>query len=502
MRTIVILSDTINRRYLRSYGNTDVHTPNIERLARRSHVFENHWTGSAPCMPARRDLLTGRLNFLERNWGPLEAFDHPLPEVLREHAIRSHITTDHYHYAELGGEGYQQCFTTWQLYRGQENDPQEWMKKPYQAPDRIGKIHELYEHNRRNFVSEEAYTSPQTYRSAAEWLTRHGREDNYLLWIEGFDPHEPFDVPEDYLQLYGDDYVGKPYEWPLYAPFDGNPEELKHLRNRYKALLTMTDYWIGRVLDVCDRLNLWEDTMIVFTTDHGYMLGEHGVMAKNYMQGYNELYHIPMMIHQPGQQDEHRIAALSQNIDLFPTICEHFAIPKGDIKNPIHGKSLYPLMDGSADSVHQAVLYGVFGKSVNLSDGRYTYFKAPARDDNTPLNIYTSMPTTFRQYIGTSSLTNLHEISAGPYLPWTNFPVYRIPAANLELEDPSHRFSGRSEYHDRDYLFDIETDYEQETNLEDPETRKRFDDLMSRLLAEHDAPKEQFERLGLDSIDR
>lgn len=66
MKVIVILSDSLNRHYLPCYGNEWVRTPNIDRLAERSITFDNHWIGSAPCMPARRDMLTGRLNFLER----------------------------------------------------------------------------------------------------------------------------------------------------------------------------------------------------------------------------------------------------------------------------------------------------------------------------------------------------------------------------------------------------------------------------------------------------
>ena len=69
MKTIIILSDSLNRHYLPMYGNDWVIAPNLKRFAERSVVFDNHWIGSAPCMPARRDILTGRLNFLEREWG-------------------------------------------------------------------------------------------------------------------------------------------------------------------------------------------------------------------------------------------------------------------------------------------------------------------------------------------------------------------------------------------------------------------------------------------------
>jgi len=93
MKTILILSDTLNRHFLPAYGNDWVKTPNIDRLAAQSVTFDNHWLGSAPCMPARRDILTGRLNFMEKAWGGMEPFDRPLTRILRENGIFSHMVT-------------------------------------------------------------------------------------------------------------------------------------------------------------------------------------------------------------------------------------------------------------------------------------------------------------------------------------------------------------------------------------------------------------------------
>ena len=123
MKAIVILLDTLNRHFLPAYGNRAVKTPALDRLAARSIRFDNHWLGSAPCMPARRDMLTGRLNFLERGWGGMEPFDICLPHLLARSGIHSHIETDHYHYGQGGGEYYHTTFSTWRMHRGQEFDP-------------------------------------------------------------------------------------------------------------------------------------------------------------------------------------------------------------------------------------------------------------------------------------------------------------------------------------------------------------------------------------------
>ena len=497
MKTIILLADSVNRRCLSTYGNTCIHTPNLERLGRRSHVFENHWTGSAPCMPARRDIFTGRLSFLERGWGPLEAFDEPLTELLRKNGVRSHMVSDHYHYLEYGGEGYCQSFDSRLIHRGQEHDNIEWPAPDEGVIPHKGMMSPYYTANRGRFVEESDFTSPKTYRSAAEWLHRHGNEDDFLLWVEGFDPHEPFDTPDEYLKMYDDIYSGPLFIWPEYAPFEGTAEELRHIRARYAATLTMTDRWIGRILDVCDELSLWNDTMIIFTTDHGYMLGEHGFMAKNYMPAYNEVFHIPLMIHRPGQHTEHRSGALTQNIDLFPTIASFHGVDSSMYRNPIHGRDLTPLLDGSEQSVREAVVFGIFGKSVNLCDGRYTYFKAPVGDDNTPLNLYMSMPTTIKQRIGGPWIDDPTRIEMGRFLRWTEFPVYRIPADAFQFRNSTQSTRGRNPYNRRDYVFDLDTDYAQTRNVCDSALSAALDEVLIAAMKAHDSPPEQFQRLGL-----
>ncbi|MCB0086722.1 MAG: sulfatase-like hydrolase/transferase, partial [Caldilineaceae bacterium] len=123
MKAVMVMFDTLNRHMLSPYGCTWTHTPNFQRLADRSVKFENCYVGSMPCMPARRELHTGRLNFLHRSWGPLEPFDDSMPELLQRHGIHSHLSTDHYHYFEDGGMTYHNRYTTWDFERGQEGDP-------------------------------------------------------------------------------------------------------------------------------------------------------------------------------------------------------------------------------------------------------------------------------------------------------------------------------------------------------------------------------------------
>ena len=122
MKAIIMMFDTLTRKYLSAYGNEWVHTPEFKRLEAHTVTFDNFYAASLPCMPARRDLHTGRCSFLHRMWGPLEPFDVSVMERLKEHGVYTHLVTDHSHYWEDGGATYHNRYSTWEGFRGQEGD--------------------------------------------------------------------------------------------------------------------------------------------------------------------------------------------------------------------------------------------------------------------------------------------------------------------------------------------------------------------------------------------
>ncbi len=109
MKAVILMFDSLNRDYLSVYNGGRTETPNFDRLAKRSVKFTNCYAGSLPCMPARRDLHTGRYNFLHRSWGPLEPFDDSVFERLAHAGIHTHLVSDHYHYWEDGGAHSSSC---------------------------------------------------------------------------------------------------------------------------------------------------------------------------------------------------------------------------------------------------------------------------------------------------------------------------------------------------------------------------------------------------------
>ena len=126
MNVILVLVDSLNKDALRTYTpDTLCETPYLEAFADKSLVFDNHFIGSLPCMPARREISAGRKEFLWRPWGPLEAFDPRLPKEVQKTGHATAIVTDHYHYWEEMANGYIEWFDTVEFIRGHECDNHE-----------------------------------------------------------------------------------------------------------------------------------------------------------------------------------------------------------------------------------------------------------------------------------------------------------------------------------------------------------------------------------------
>jgi len=484
MKVIMLMFDTLNRRFLPPYGNDWVQAPNFERLAQLALTFDRSYVGSMPTIPARRELHTGRYNFLHRSWGPLEPYDDSLTEMLRHNGVYCHLVSDNYHYWEDGGATYHQRYSTWHNHRGQEGE--HWKPHVAETSPLNWDLHIQDKVNRQYLTSEELQPQTLTVNDGLEFLDINHDEDRWFLQIETFDPHEPFYSMAHYKALYPNDYQGPDVDWPPYGPVTEPPEVVRRMRNNYAALITMCDRSVGRVLDAMDRLDLWDDTMLIVNTDHGLMLGEHGWWAKGVMPFYNEIVHTPLFIWDPRsrRQGEHS-PALVQTIDMGPTLLEFFGIDRSPDMEGV------PLGATIADDTpaRKVGLFGTFGRCVNITDGRYVYMRAPASEANAPLYEYTVMPTRMRGPFGVAELSQatLHP----PFTFTKNVPVLRVPV--LPLPEGYRRMLAPMET----LLFDLEADPAQDHPIEDPAVEARLVAEMVRLMQKNDAPPEQYERLGL-----
>ncbi|MEV5205089.1 sulfatase-like hydrolase/transferase [Streptomyces sp. NPDC053720] len=438
-----------------------------------------------PCMPARRELHTGRYNFLHRGWGPLEPFDDSVPQILADHGVYTHLATDHLHYWEDGGATYHGRYRTFEFFRGQEGDA--W-KGQVSDPDIPDALRHRRDHiwrqdwvNRQHLSDEADHPQTRTFDAGLEFLRTNHTADNWFLQIETFDPHEPFFSYDRHKQHYPHTYDGPHFDWPDYKQVQETDEQTEHARYEYAALLTMCDRSLGRVLDAMDELGLWDDTLLIVNTDHGLLLGEHGWWGKSVQPWYDETIHTPLFIWDPRSrvQDERR-QALVQTIDLGPTLLEFFDL---DRTPDMQG---HPLRQTVADDtpVREAGLFGGFGGHVSVTDGRYVYMRACAYPDNQPLHEHTLMPTHMRGRFNPAELKNAELAPAFPFT--KDVPLLKVPGHPLS-----------NPYAFGTLLFDLHTDPGQQHPLLDDDLELRMATLLTEQLRAADGPKEQYDRLGL-----
>ena len=477
-KAVMVMFDSLNRHLLPPYGCDWIQAPNFARLAARCLTFDRSYICSMPCMPARRELHTARPNFLHRGWGPIEPFDDSVPEILKTNGIHSHLASDHYHYWEDGGATYHPRYSTWECFRGQEGDPWIGQVRPPDVPPTLNR-HRPQDWINRAFTSrEELMPQRQTFNAGLDFIRRNRDENNWFLQIETFDPHEPFFSPQNYKDLYPHTYSGPHFDWPAYGGVTETPEQVAHVRAEYAALVSMCDAHLGKILDAFDELSLWDDTMLIVWTDHGFLLGEHGGWAKNWCPWWEEISHTPFWIHDPRapHPGERRDALVQPSLDLGPTLLEFFGLePTQDMI----GKSLRAVIENDTP-VREAALFGSFGAEVYVTDGRYVYLHAPVSDG--PLHEYTLMPTRMNRRMAPDQL-QCAEL-APPFGFSKACPLLKIPAQGCPAA--------------QNQLFDLQSDPGQMAPLRDAQVEARLRAHLENLFAQCEAPREQWTRLGLD----
>lgn len=499
MNVILILIDSCNRHYLSPYGCTTVSTPNIGRLADKGVTFTNHFIGSAPCMPARREMMTGRQEFLHRGWGPLEPFDAPVALECRKAGAVTQMVTDHYHYWEHMAHGYIEHFNGCEMVRGHELDYWKTEKQP-DEPQWVKSINKHrpdwgsgYYRNVASFKSEEDFFSPKVFKAAAQWLETNRDQDKFFLQIESFDAHEPFHVPEPYRSMYTNDLNPDYTCWPPYQNHEQRQAflkqsslgELAYIRAQYQGKLTMVDKALGQVWQVMDKHNLWDNTMVILTTDHGHDLAEaihdmseitedgrdstlrvpFGKQHPHYLSHAN----IPLVVWHPNRMNGgKRIDAMTCSCDMYATVLD--ALGAKNI-NPVHSRSILPLLSGESNG-RDFAYWGTFGEGICCTDGEYVLLQGGNCD--APLYSYSAVMS-----------NPCPEAESGKFIKGVDSPVWQIPV--------------QSQFNFPSILFRRDAPLFREENIitGHPEVAERLWKRLREQLSVDGCPTEQYDRLGL-----
>lgn len=509
MNVITILCDTLRRDHCGPYhggrslaevtgdGQPDwvVPTPNLDRLAARGTVFDRAWCGSSPCMPARRDLYTGRHEFLFRGWAPLEDDDPDLPRQvsgppnlsLSRPGVRvSQLVTDHFHLWEQGSGNYHMGYSGFAFVRGMESDAYRTDPVDFPLPSERYRLQKTERHYRNVALTrrgpdgapdESTWFAAQTFRAAADWLDRNHTRDDFYLHVDSFPPHEPWDPPERFVKLFDPRGYDVPEYFPTapYAPIADSglaPDQVRHTQALYAASVVHVDESLGLVLDALDRHDLWRETLVIFTTDHGTYNGGRGRTGKLQTHQFDPVAHIPLIVAHPTAGHGERRDQLAQLVDLYATT---LAAVGAEVPPDRHGLDLLRAIEDPATPTRDYAVAGVFGQSVTITDGRWVLHQQPA-DGNAPLSWYSHHLPRFLHY------------EVGPY---------------ECLPDGSGRRAVRHEpFPGETWLSDRAADPNELTNLADrePDQLRRLRGALAATLDRLGAPSEQHDRLGLRPI--
>ncbi|MBC8471280.1 MAG: sulfatase [Planctomycetes bacterium] len=382
LNMIVIIADTWRADHLGCYGSAHIKTPYLDKLAKESVLFTDATAEGLPTIPCRRVYHTGKSVLPEAKWQPLADSDITFAEVLQKHGVTTGFIVDTYHHFKAN-YNFHRGFDSWQWVRGQETD--RWKSGPKEEfdPKKHMPAHlwnKSYDANMRQYMmntqdrkSQEDYFCARSCRSAMDWLEQNAGGNPFMLWIDMFDPHEPWDAPLKFQKMYRNEY---PYERYLFGygvrNADIRPEDLPVIRDLYAAEVTFSDYCIGHLLKRVEQLGLMENTIIVFSTDHGTHLGEEGCVQKTPALLNACVTRIPLIIKHPDNRFAgKRVDALVSAVDFMPTFLPLLGID--DYKN-MDGQNMWPLVTGEISSLHENV-YTVFNKYGAIHNLNWHYFQ-------------------------------------------------------------------------------------------------------------------------------
>ena len=389
---LFILTDQQRQDSLACYGNDWIQTPNLDSVADRSFVFDNAYVTQPVCTPSRASIMTGLYPHavgLHRNNIPLpedcptiaELVDeeyysgyfgkwHLGDDMIRQHGFDEWVSVEDFHRVRA----------TKREYRNVEADYNDHLRKHGVEPPGI---HRSYE----NWFAKAELTEEQTQASflgdrSAEFIRGHPDSAQgdmpFMLYVSFFEPHPPYTGPLNDLYAPDDISVGpaflnRPDEGPLlnrlradyYMAGNLNPLGIddyhdltsengwRGLRAKYFANVTLVDRQVGKMLEALRESGQFENTIIVHTSEHGEMAGDHGMLEKRSM--YEEASRVPLFIRIPGSAPDsagraERVAGSVSLVDLVPTLLELTGSASSqDMPDHLQGQSRAPVLRGESD---------------------------------------------------------------------------------------------------------------------------------------------------------
>lgn len=426
---ILFMADQLRYDALGCYGNTKIHTPNIDSLALNGSVFGNHFIQNPVCSPSRCSILTGRYpkNHGTRDNGiPLRDEEITLAEVLKADGYKTaaigkmHFTTQ---FAPKENEeddwpqdnyGFDVVHTTCDTKSGEYLN---WLKSVSSDDYQIVKMQgeRKAKEDRASASEKDVSGPPQVYKSEinpqyhqSAWISdqtidlikESDGKQPFFVFCSFVDPHHPFDPPKPYSEMYDPDKLVP----PIYAEGeleDKPPHFKKHrmgngfsnekydyrkldlhawgcVKAAYYGMISLIDDNIGRILEAIKEKGIENDTLILFTNDHGELMGDHGLLFKGPFH-YDCLIKSPMIIKWPGVVPKgSRYQQITEHVDVMATILDYAGI---QAPNGMQGMSMAPIIRGDSGAGRRYALtefncydWGLHVKTITGRDYKLTFY--------------------------------------------------------------------------------------------------------------------------------
>lgn len=373
MNVVFIMVDSQARHMVGCYGDMTVDTPNLDAFAASGVRFDKAYTAAPICTPARGAIFSGKAPQVNGAWtnnvSPHDSM--PLMGTIFSHYGYKTGYTGKWH---LDGTGY---FGDGQPSGGFLPD---WWYDGKNYADELGperfaeyrNIHSLEDARKANFAEDECWGHRVATR-AIDFLETAG-DDPFVLVVSFDEPHHPSVTPPEYWEQFtGDDKIAKrPND---YVPLAGNKPRMQHIQraqqngdemylspmNGFYGSNAFIDRQIGRVIDKVTELH-GDDTLIIYTSDHGDMLGSHGLWYKG-PQMYQETINIPFIARLPGGANGAVSQSLVSHLDIIPTILDLAGV---EAPASLHGQSILPVLKDPEARVHDCVMTNFHRFSINF----------------------------------------------------------------------------------------------------------------------------------------
>ncbi|MFP4380569.1 MAG: sulfatase [Candidatus Sumerlaeia bacterium] len=411
---IIITADQMRADAMEPAGDNYAITPNLSRLAARGTLFKRAYCAVPTCTPSRTALFTGRYPHVTNTWQVgtiLSDYETTLCDMLKPRGYRN-VAIGKMHFRPQRTEafpsfgdnediakrdgprvtdgsyfGFDEHHITEDNRVGEYLD---WLQEV--APQYVKS---LSRHPDVATCQREGSELPPEYHQtrwvgdlSVKAIEEHDPEKPLFLWTSFVDPHHPFDAPKKYVDMYRDrddripkpvmregEYASRPahlqknpasdtYPWPGSAhPGNYNPDEILDIVRNYYAMITFLDEEVGRVLDALEAKGMIENSIILFSADHGELLGDHNLLQKGPWM-YECLTRVPMIIAGPEAKANAKTDALMENVDVVPTLLEWIGqeIPWG-----VQGTSQLPVLQGKTDSIRDTAICAFKGPDIGFN---------------------------------------------------------------------------------------------------------------------------------------